>query len=135
MVFCGLYPIDGDDFEMRESLEKLKLNDASDHLRARVVRCARVRVPLRLPRPAAHGDRQGAPRARVRPQLIATAPSVEYRVHKTNGEVELVDNPADLPPMPQSIDSIEEPYFRVASSRPRSTPARSWTSARPGAAT
>jgi GTP-binding protein LepA len=50
--------------------------------------------------------------------LIATAPSVEYRVHKTNGEVELCDNPADLP-MPQSIDYIEEPYFRVSIITPK----------------
>jgi hypothetical protein len=48
--------------------------------------------------------------------LIATAPSVEYRVFKTNGEMELVDNPADLP-QPQSIDYIEEPYFRIGIER------------------
>ena len=50
--------------------------------------------------------------------LIATAPSVEYRVTKTNGEVVLVDNPADLP-APQSIDFIEEPYFRVSIITPK----------------
>ena len=50
--------------------------------------------------------------------LIATAPSVEYRVRKTNGEVELIDNPADLPPT-QNIDFIEEPFFRVSIITPK----------------
>ena len=44
--------------------------------------------------------------------LIATAPSVEYRVHRTDGTLEVVDNPADMPD-PQRIDFIEEPYFKV----------------------
>jgi GTP-binding protein LepA len=50
--------------------------------------------------------------------LIATAPSVEYLVTKTNGEQLKVDNPADLPP-PQNIDYIEEPYFRVSIITPK----------------
>ena len=50
--------------------------------------------------------------------LIATAPSVEYLVTKTNGEQVKVDNPADLPP-PQNIDYIEEPYFRVSIITPK----------------
>ena len=44
--------------------------------------------------------------------LIATAPSVEYRVQRTDGALEVVDNPADLPE-PQKIDFVEEPYFKV----------------------
>ena len=119
MVFCGLYPIDGDDFEnLRESLQKLKLNDASityepessgalgfgfwcgflGLLHMEIVK-ERLEREFNL-------------------ALIATAPSVEYRVHKTNGEMELVDNPADLP-SPQSIDYIEEPYFRVSIITPK----------------
>jgi GTP-binding protein LepA len=50
--------------------------------------------------------------------LIATAPSVQYRVLKTNGDVELVDNPADLP-APQSIEYIEEPFFKVGIITPK----------------
>ena len=69
MVFSGLFPIDGDDFEdLRDSLAEAQAQRRLDHLHARDVGRARVRVPLRLPRPAAHGDRQGAPRARVRPR-------------------------------------------------------------------
>ena len=50
--------------------------------------------------------------------LIATAPSVEYRVRRTDGELVLVDNPADLPE-PQKIDYVEEPYFRVSIITPK----------------
>ncbi len=50
--------------------------------------------------------------------LIATAPSVEYRVSTTRGETVIVDNPADLP-APQSIETIEEPYFRVSIITPK----------------
>ncbi len=76
-------PIDGDDFEnLRESLEKLKLNDASITYEPRLG-CARLRLPLWLPRPAAHGDREGASGARVQPGADRHGPSVEYRVTKT----------------------------------------------------
>ena len=68
MVFSGLFPIDGDDFEnLRESLEKLKLNDASITYTPESSGALGLRIPLRIPRLVAHGDRQGAPRARVRP--------------------------------------------------------------------
>ena len=119
MVFCGLFPIDGDDFElMRESLEKLKLNDASITYAPESsgalgfgFRCGFLGL-LHMEIVKERLERE------FNLALIATAPSVEYRVHKTNGEVELCDNPADLP-MPQSIDYIEEPYFRVSIITPK----------------
>jgi GTP-binding protein LepA len=119
MVFCGLFPIDGDDFEnLRESLEKLKLNDASITYTPESsgalgfgFRCGFLGL-LHMEIVKERLEREFGL------ALIATAPSVEYRVHRTNGEVELVDNPADLP-MPQSIDYIEEPYFRVSIITPK----------------
>jgi GTP-binding protein LepA len=119
MVFSGLFPIDGDDFEnLRDSLEQAQAQRRVDQLHARVVGCARVRVPLRLPRPAPHGDREGAPRARVRPG--ADRHRAERRVpgHQTDGEITVVDNPADLPPV-QKIDFIEEPIFKVSIITPK----------------
>ena len=119
MVFCGLFPIDGDDFELlRESLEKLKLNDASITYSPESsgalgfgFRCGFLGL-LHMEIVKERLERE------FNLALIATAPSVEYRVHKTNGEVMLVDNPADLP-SPQSIDFIEEPYFRVSIITPK----------------
>ncbi len=119
MVFCGLYPIDGDDFEnLRESLQKLKLNDASVTYEPESsgalgfgFRCGFLGL-LHMEIVKERLERE------FNLSLIATAPSVEYRVFKTNGDVELVDNPADLP-QPQSIDYIEEPYFRVSIITPK----------------
>ncbi|MFZ4720388.1 MAG: translation elongation factor 4 [Ilumatobacteraceae bacterium] len=119
MVFCGLFPIDGDDFELlRESLEKLKLNDASITYSPESsgalgfgFRCGFLGL-LHMEIVKERLERE------FNLALIATAPSVEYRVHKTNGDVELCDNPADLP-APQSIDYIEEPYFRVSIITPK----------------
>ena len=69
LVFAGIYPLRGDDYpELREALDKLQLNDAALRLRARVVGGAGLRVPLRVPGAAAHGDRPGAAGARVRPR-------------------------------------------------------------------
>jgi GTP-binding protein LepA len=119
MVFCGLYPIDGDDFEnLRESLEKLKLNDASITYQPESsaalgfgFRCGFLGL-LHMEIVKERLERE------FNLALIATAPSVEYRVHRTNGEVTVVDNPSDLPPS-QSIASIEEPYFRVSIITPK----------------
>ncbi|MEY2995620.1 MAG: GTP-binding protein LepA [Actinomycetota bacterium] len=119
MVFCGLYPIDGDDFEnLRESLQKLKLNDASITYEPETsgalgfgFRCGFLGL-LHMEIVKERLEREFGL------SLIATAPSVEYRVTKTNGETVIVDNPADLPPA-QSIDAIEEPYFRVSIITPK----------------
>ncbi|MEO8267503.1 MAG: translation elongation factor 4 [Ilumatobacteraceae bacterium] len=119
MVFCGLFPIDGDDFEtLRESLEKLRLNDASISYTPESsgalgfgFRCGFLGL-LHMEIVKERLERE------FNLALIATAPSVEYRVRKTNGEVELIDNPADLPPT-QNIDYIEEPFFRVTIITPK----------------
>ena len=113
MVFCGLYPIDGDDFEnLRESLEKLKLNDASVTYEPESsgalgfgFRCGFLGL-LHMEIVKERLERE------FNLALIATAPSVEYRVTRTDGDVVVVDNPSDLPAN-QNIQLVEEPYFKV----------------------
>ena len=113
MVFCGLYPVDGDDFpNLREALEKLQLNDAS------ISYAPETSVALGF------GFRCGflgllhmeIVRERLEREfglsLIATAPSVEYVAHLTDGTTRLVDNPSELPPA-QSLDHVDEPMLRV----------------------
>ncbi len=111
MVFCGLYPIDGDQFsDLREALQKLGLNDASYTYEPETsgalgfgFRCGFLGllhmeiIRERLVR-------------EFNLDLIATSPSVAYLVHRTDGRVEEVHNPADLPPVTE-IDWIEEPML------------------------
>jgi GTP-binding protein LepA len=114
MVFSGLFPIDGDDFEnLRESLEKLKLNDASITYAPESsgalgfgFRCGFLGL-LHMEIVKERLEREFGL------ALIATAPSVEYRLTRTDGTVEAVDNPADMPEA-QKIASIEEPFFKVS---------------------
>ncbi|MEM8620975.1 MAG: translation elongation factor 4 [Actinomycetota bacterium] len=114
MVFSGLFPIDGDDFEtLRESLEKLKLNDASITYTPESsgalgfgFRCGFLGL-LHMEIVKERLEREFGL------ALIATAPSVEYRVTRTDGTTEVVDNPADMPEI-QRLDSVEEPFFRVS---------------------
>ena len=113
MVFCGLFPIDADDFEtLRESLQKLKLNDASISYLPESsgalgfgFRCGFLGL-LHMEIVKERLERE------FNLALIATAPSVQYQVTKTDGSVEIVDNPAELPPTVY-IKSIQEPYFKV----------------------
>lgn len=114
MVFSGLFPIDGDDFEaLRESLGKLKLNDASITYQPESsgalgfgFRCGFLGL-LHMEIVKERLEREFGL------SLIATAPSVEYRVSCTDGEDISVDNPAELPPV-QQISSIAEPVFKVS---------------------
>ena len=74
MVFSGLFPTDGDDFErLREALEKLRLNDGSLMWEAET--SPGIRLPCWLPGPAPHGDRARAAGAEYDLDLVATAPS------------------------------------------------------------
>ena len=119
MVFCGLYPVDGDDFEdLRESLERLRLNDASITYVPETsgalgfgFRCGFLGLlHMEIVRERLEREFDLA--------LIATAPSVEYRVQRTDGTNVVVDNPAGLP-VPQEIESIEEPNLKVSIITPK----------------
>src|SRR6188472_4168729 len=114
MVFSGLFPIDGDDFEnLRESLAKLKLNDASISYTPESsgalgfgFRCGFLGL-LHMEIVKERLEREFGL------ALIATAPSAEYRLTRTDGTEQVVDNPADLPEA-QKIASIEEPFFKLS---------------------
>jgi GTP-binding protein LepA len=113
MVFCGIYPIDGDEFEnLREALEKLKLNDASFTYDPETsgalgfgFRCGFLGL-LHMEIVRERLERE------FDLSLIATAPSVEYLVHTTRGEVIEVDNPSAMPPATE-VELVEEPYLRI----------------------
>ena len=109
MVYCGLYPIDGSDYEnLKIALEKLQLNDAALVFEPETsaalgfgFRCGFLGL-LHLEIIEERLDRE------FDLGLITTAPSVIYKVHKTTGEVVDIYNPTDLP-TPQEISYIEEP--------------------------
>jgi GTP-binding protein LepA len=111
MVFCGLYPVDGDQYaDLRESLQRLRLNDASFTYEPETsgalgfgFRCGFLGL-LHMEIVRERLERE------FDLSLIATAPSVAYLVHRTDGDVVEVDNPSAMP-VPQEIDHIEEPYL------------------------
>ncbi len=113
VVWCGLFPVDADDFEhLRDSLGKLRLNDASFHFEAESsaalgfgYRCGFLGL-LHLEIIQERLTRE------FNLDLIATAPSVVYRVHTTRGAVEELHNPADMPD-PSHIDHIDEPWIKA----------------------
>ncbi len=113
MVFCGLYPVDGDDFTgLRDALEKLRLNDSSFTFEPETsgvlgfgFRCGFLGL-LHMEIVRERLEREFGM------SLIATVPSVEYLAQMSDGEVVEVDNPADMPP-PHKITSIEEPFLTV----------------------
>jgi GTP-binding protein LepA len=113
VVWCGLYPVDADDFEkLRDSLGKLRLNDASFHFEAETsaalgfgFRCGflgLLHLEIIQERLSREFDLD----------LIATAPSVVYRMHLNNGNMEELHNPADMPD-PSLIDHMEEPWIKA----------------------
>ena len=113
MVFSGLYPVDNEDYhDLKESLEKLKLNDSSITFEPETssalgfgFRCGFLGM-LHMEIAQERLERE------YDLSLVTTAPSVIYHVHKTNGEMIAIDTPANLPE-PQYIDYIEEPYVKV----------------------
>ncbi len=113
MVFSGLYPVDNEDYhDLKESLEKLKLNDSSITFEPETssalgfgFRCGFLGM-LHMEIAQERLERE------YDLSLVTTAPSVIYHVHKTNGEMIAIDNPANLPE-PQYLDYIEEPYVKV----------------------
>jgi GTP-binding protein LepA len=113
MVFCGLYPVDGDEYaDLREALEKLRLNDASFTYEPETsgalgfgFRCGFLGL-LHMEIVRERLEREYGI------DLVATAPNVEYLANLTNGDVEVVDNPSAMPP-PNQVESIEEPYVVV----------------------
>jgi len=113
MVYCGLYPLDGGDYErLKDALEKLKLNDAALEYEAETsaalgfgFRCGFLGL-LHLEIIGERLERE------FDLNLITTAPSVIYKVHKQSGEVLEIYNPMDLPPQTE-ISFIEEPIVKA----------------------
>ena len=114
MVFSGLYPVDNDQYQdLKEALEKLKLNDSSITFEPETssalgfgFRCGFLGM-LHMEIAQERLERE------YNLTLVTTAPSVVYKVHKTNGEVIEIDNPANLPDA-QYRDYIEEPYVKAS---------------------
>ncbi len=110
MVYCGLYPMDGSDYEnLKVALEKLKLNDAALEYEAETsnalgfgFRCGFLGL-LHLEIIEERLERE------FDLSLITTSPSVIYKVYKTDGTVVELYNPSDLP-VPNEISYMEEPY-------------------------
>ena len=113
VVFCGLFPVDANDYEdLRESLARLRLNDSSFHYEPETsaalgfgFRCGflgLLHLEIIQERLSREFDLD----------LITTAPSVVYRVHMSGGAIQEVHNPADMPD-PVGIARIEEPWIRA----------------------
>jgi GTP-binding protein LepA len=111
MVFCGLFPVEGDDFaDLRDALEKLRLNDSSFTYEPETsgalgfgFRCGFLGLlHMEIVRERLEREFDLA--------LIATAPSVAYLAHLTDGAVVEVDNPSAMPASNQ-VEAIEEPFL------------------------
>src|SRR5690625_3184476 len=113
MVFCGLYPVNSDDYNaLREALERLELNDSA------------LQYEPETSQALGFGFRSGflgllhmeIIQERIEREfsidLIMTAPSVIYEVRKTDGEILHIENPT-LMPDPQEIEEINEPYVKA----------------------
>ena len=114
MVFSGLYPVENNQYQdLKEALEKLKLNDSSIKFEPESsgalgfgFRCGFLGM-LHMEIIQERLERE------YNLSLVTTAPSVVYKVYKTDGEIVEIDNPANLPE-PQYREKIEEPYVKVS---------------------
>jgi len=112
-VFAGLYPIESDDYEaFREALSKLRLNDAALHFEPETstalgfgFRCGFLGM-LHMEICQERLERE------YDLDLISTAPTVVYEIAKTDGRVEYIDNPSELPPV-NVVDEIREPIIQA----------------------
>ena len=119
MVYCGLYPVDGSDYEnLKVALEKLQLNDASLEYEPETsnalgfgFRCGFLGL-LHLEIIEERLDRE------FDLSLITTSPSVIYKVYKTDGTMKELYNPADLP-LPNEISYMEEPFVTAQIMTPK----------------
>jgi len=113
MVYCGIYPADGADYPaLKDALEKLRMNDASLSFEPETsvalgygFRCGFLGL-LHMDIMTTRLERE------FDLNLVTTAPSVIYKVNKTNGEILMIDNPTNLPPVTE-IDYMEEPYVHA----------------------
>ena len=112
-VFAGIYPTDTQQYEtLRDALEKLQLNDASLHYEPETstalgfgFRCGFLGL-LHMEIVQERLERE------YELDLVTTVPSVEYRVYRTDGEMQLIENPSLMPPS-TVIDYVEEPYVKA----------------------
>jgi GTP-binding protein LepA len=119
MVFCGLFPIDSDDYpDLRDALEKLTLNDAALSWEPETsealgfgFRCGFLGL-LHMDIVRERLERE------YDLELMTTMPSVEFEVELTNGEIVPVHNPSDMPD-PSTIREIREPYIRASILTPK----------------
>ena len=114
MVFAGLYPVDSADYnDLREALEKLQLNDASLHFEPETSQALGFGFRTGFLGLLHMDVVQERLEREFNLNLIITAPSVIYRVVKTDAEEVIVDNPSEMPD-PTEIDHILEPYIKAS---------------------
>ena len=112
-VFAGIYPTDTQQYEtLRDALEKLQLNDASLHYEPETstalgfgFRCGFLGL-LHMEIVQERLERE------YELDLVTTVPSVEYKVYRTDGTMQLIENPSLMPPS-TVIDNVEEPYVKA----------------------